>query len=685
MSAEKLTRLTLRRTSASNHLQECLALSKDLSDPLTNSIFLERAQDIENSYKDFQTAHNTIIGIIDEADFETHDKVRENAATVYYTIKAVFHQRSPPPTTCRDVPLPEAPKLNKISLPTFDGIYKDWHTFFGLFRTLVHENNSLSSIVKYQYLLSSSKGEPFNLLKGLPVIEANYETAYNTLKGRYNNKRHLGTLYFLEILHVKPLKDESVKNFRALIDTFHENVEGFRTLGFPVEQWDFLLFNLVLPKLTDAIRTTFEAEHTDTNNPTYVQLMTFLEKRAKALESVLLMSGDKTSLMRFKPNMREKAVNLKLEHLSAKPQSSKCILCPEVHPIYRCHVFNGKSAIERLAVAREYNLCRNCLSQNHATHNCSSNRTCRICNQHHHSSLHLKGPGSAAIHVGTSSHKMSSETKDIPHNVILPITPVHIQDNFGILHKVNALIDSGSMSNFISERLSKKLHIPRKYTSCIEIQGLNSMTSICKKGSIDCSVQPIHGQKPSFQFKAIITPSICSNQPSASSIASLHSHLKHLNINSDNNIPTISVDLLLGAELVPQIFTEGPIQGGSHEPIAVNSVFGWILMGKSSLSDPTHNSTCLSTTNASLEKTIQNFWELESVPNIATSSPEDEICERQFVTNYKRTETGRFMVSLPLKKNSTVGKLLPKCRSVLFLLKRDCCTIQRYVSSMSSL
>nr|XP_022921262.1 uncharacterized protein LOC111429551 [Onthophagus taurus] len=249
---------------------------------------------------------------------------------------------------------------------------------------------------------------------------------------------------------------------------------------------------------------------------------------------------------------------------------------------------------------------------------------------------------------------MSSNIKETTHKVILPIIQVNTPDQFGKLHTVNALIDSGSMSNFISERLSKKLHLPREYTSCVEIQGLNSMTSLCKKGSIHCSVQPIHSHQPSFQFKAIITPSICSNQPSISSITSMYSHLKHLNINPDKNLTTISVDLLLGAELVPQIFTDGRIQGGPNEPIAVNSVFGWIIMGKSSISNPNHHSTCLSTTNASLEKSIQRFWELESIPKETSLSKSEEMCESHFKKNCQLTSSGRFMVSLPFKTKEPV-------------------------------
>ncbi|XP_071056073.1 uncharacterized protein [Onthophagus taurus] len=633
-----------------------MALGQALpSDPIQKQIFLERAPDAEEIYKEFKSTHNTIIGLIEEKDFEAHDDIRLKADTAYYTTRAIFHQLSPQPSTeSSEISSISALKLNKLALPTFSGNHKEWHTFFDLYRTMVHENKSLSSIAKYQYLLMSLSGEAFNLLKGFPVTDANYEIAYKTLKGRYQNKRHLATLYFNEIVHLKPLKDDSSKSLRILIDTFHENIEGFRNLGFPVDKWDFLLFNIVLQKLNTPTKTTFEAEHTAYDIPTYKQLVDFLEKRAKALESVLLTSSDSTSPSSSKSNIRAKSVNMKIEEHHSNSSTTNCILCHEAHPIYRCTNFTSKSAGERLSIARDHNLCRNCLSQRHTTHNCSSSHRCRTCNQHHHTLLHFKTQTSPSVHVGTSYNTIQTSMKESNPNILLPIAIVKIQDRFGKLHRVKALIDSGSMSNFITSNLSKRLQLPRKQTSCLEIQGLNAMTSICNKGSVTCSIQPIQSSKPSFDFDAIITPSICSDQPSIASLVPLYPHLQQLNIPPEHHSSLNSVDLLLGAELVPQIITEGRLRGEPNHPIAVNSVFGWILMGRSSLSVTTSLSTCLSTTDYSLDNSIQRFWELESIPERTLLTCEEDKCENHFKNNYKRTSTGRFIVSLPFKKPNPV-------------------------------
>ncbi|XP_071054607.1 uncharacterized protein [Onthophagus taurus] len=654
---DKLTKLKLRRSVFQNRLTEARDSGQTASDDSSlQLIFLEQAKRADKAYDEFTTIHNQIIGLIEETDFDDQDKIRKDVDTAYFTIKALFHKMQQPDAS-DSVPAPSTPKLNKIVIPTFDGNYKNWPTFFDLFRTLIHENDSLSPVAKYQYLLTSLKGEAFNLLKGLPVTNENYSIAYTTLKRRYQNKRHLATLYFNEIINLKPVHDESSKSFRHFIDTFKENVEGFRSLKFPVQHWDFLLFNLLLLKINTATKTKFESEHASVEIPTYTQLIDFLEKQAKALNSVSLTSNEKTHLNQSKSsqNIRNKpSINLKVEEAT----KIKCVLCSQSHPLYRCSTFHAKSAADRLSFARDNNLCRNCLNNSHQTNSCSSTHRCRVCHQKHHSSLHFDNFKSSLVHVGTTACDVSQTSDPTNQQIILPIAFLQIKDRFGTLHLVRALIDSGSMSNFITAKLAKKLRLPRTRNTSLEIRGLNSMTSVCNKGKVKCYVQPCHTSQPSFDFDAIITPNICSDQPTYQDIQMAYEHLKNLNFQKEFKSNLKEVDLLLGAELVPQILTSGRIRGGPNDPVAVESVFGWLLMGRSSLSSSTPTSTCLSTiaSSCSLDHTIQKFWEIESIPVKSVFTPEEEACEKHFRDNYTRTTGGRFIVSLPFKSNKpTLG------------------------------
>lgn len=63
---------------------------------------------------------------------------------------------SPPPKHRNDaiwVTLPE------VKLPTFDGKYENWCFFHDNFKSLVHDDDLLTDIVKFHYLRLSLKGE----------------------------------------------------------------------------------------------------------------------------------------------------------------------------------------------------------------------------------------------------------------------------------------------------------------------------------------------------------------------------------------------------------------------------------------------------------------------------------------------------------------------------------------------
>src|SRR5699024_7096174 len=64
-----------------------------------------------------------------------------------------------------------------------------------------------------------------------------------------------------------------------------------RALKFPIDQWDFVLFNSFLSKLDDKTRTEFEIKYGSVDVPSYQQLKKFLDNHCRALESVTILSS----------------------------------------------------------------------------------------------------------------------------------------------------------------------------------------------------------------------------------------------------------------------------------------------------------------------------------------------------------------------------------------------------------
>ncbi|KAL3612999.1 hypothetical protein CASFOL_043160 [Castilleja foliolosa] len=81
------------------------------------------------------------------------------------------------------VPLPA------VSVPVFHGDYADWTRFQDLFDSVIHNCTDLQPAYKMAQLMTKLQGEPHELVKHLPVDDANYETARGLLIDRYSNTR----------------------------------------------------------------------------------------------------------------------------------------------------------------------------------------------------------------------------------------------------------------------------------------------------------------------------------------------------------------------------------------------------------------------------------------------------------------------------------------------------------------
>ena len=150
-------------------------------------------------------------------------------------------------------------KLPRINLPEFDGDLKKWPTFYDLFKTLIHDNPTISSVAKFQYLITTLSKEPQALVRHLPLTSANYSIAFDTLVRRYENPRVLATFYWKTVANSPKVQSTSPKALRDLLNIFNENVTALKQIN-SIDYWDFTLFNWMLQKIDDATRERFEIQ-----------------------------------------------------------------------------------------------------------------------------------------------------------------------------------------------------------------------------------------------------------------------------------------------------------------------------------------------------------------------------------------------------------------------------------------
>lgn len=140
-------------------------------------------------------------------------------------------------------------RLPKIDLPTFSGVYEEWHSFFGIFDSLIHSNNSLNEVQKFHYLKAALKGEAAEAIESLEITGANYRDAWYRLKERYDNERVAVQKHIEAIFELPALRKESGSDLRNLLDGILKHTRALTALKRPVKDWGDLLTYIVTSKL----------------------------------------------------------------------------------------------------------------------------------------------------------------------------------------------------------------------------------------------------------------------------------------------------------------------------------------------------------------------------------------------------------------------------------------------------
>lgn len=672
------------------------------TDPTKHNVFKIRAKLIDTLFEKFKEHHIQIVAATGDADLAAQQQIWKMVDAEYiYVLTVADELVSASDVTPRATPTSidqSAPnvKLPKLELSKFNGEFNQWQSFIDLFNSLIHNRQSISNIEKYHYLILSLEGPPLTVVKAIPLTSAGYQIAYDALIERYSNKRLLATNHWRVLKSYPPLQVEDASSLRRLVDTFNENLSILKTLNFDVDSWDFILVDLLLDKLDGSTRKRFEIHLDASTIPTYAKLKGFLLKQCVALDTMAAcksLPSTSASVKNTKPNVnthpsqysRRSFNNFEsyskpvLAHaaslnLSSSPMNnppsiaisppcghdngnkSKCPLCQQVHIIYRCPTFLALSPQERYSSAKQSRLCINCLRSDHIVNNCSSKSTCRYCNSKHHSLLHFndkqKPPPSERSDPKTinscTSISLSSSLKNT--TVLLSTVTLEVADRFGIYHKARALVDSGSQASFMVDSYARKLGLPRS-RSIVPVFGLGHNPSNASRGIATCHIRPINTTQQPIKIDTIILSQICSNLPSSPLVPEQCEHIQNLTLADPTWNKPGSIDMLLGADIYSSIIRSGIVSAQGTQLVAINTIFGFMLLGPISCSPPSINSFFVSVDLIS-DSTLKAFWEIEEVPSKNHVSPEDQQAESIFQNTLFRTSSGRFGVSLPFKTNT---------------------------------
>lgn len=713
MSASKIKQFKALRQIAVNQMNELKSFAERASKDRRWEIQFNRLFDrFEAMNEEFRKNHQNVISLMatQDDDLMAEEAIRTefefSSSCVFAIHYTIFCDKMPSSQANQSVASSNKPnvRLPQIEIPKFNGDIKSFKPFFDMFSSLVHENPDLSDIEKFNYLVSFLQGPPLTLVQCTPMTADNYQTAFESLKNRYDNKRIIA-LAHLQSIDNAPFINASLKNsksLRNLTDIFSENIAALKNMQFPVEEWSFVLYYLFCKHLDQETVEKYQMDELTDNStiPSFDSIKNYVMRHCNALDTIDF--SPKNSISLRSQTRPKNSPKFGQTFFGTIANNKVCAFCKSNHQIYKCSEFLKKSPFDRLNYAKNHSWCTNCLSSQHSIGNCNSELSCRHCSKRHHSLLHLQRFANAGdtrrnnlpprilpnlnlvtqnsdtpppppltregeiqgFEIPTSSqtntfyntnnfNAMSSPIRS--HSVLLSTALVEIFDSKGITHKARILLDSGSQTNYISEKLYKKLNLPRSDCS-FYIQGLGNMRDVTCKGLITCTLKPIGKPNPKINLEAIILPKLCPNMPSYMIEPKQWSHIQNIELSDPTFFRPGEVDLLLGAEYFPYILNGPQIFGNPNEPVAISTIFGYVLMGKINAANNVSGATSLfsmsqniDTDLLTLENCIKRFWELEDIPKSKIISPEEKLCNTIFEQTHTRDETGRYIVDLPFK------------------------------------
>ncbi|GBL97592.1 hypothetical protein AVEN_49111-1 [Araneus ventricosus] len=233
--------------------------------------------------------------------------------------------------------------------------------------------------------------------------------------------------------------------------------------------------------------------------------------------------------------------------------------------------------------------------------------------------------------------------KGKPKNLLLSTIRALVKNKFSQWVEVRCLLDVGSQSCLCTKACAKRLQLKMEKVNTV-VSCVNDASMIVK----NCVETSVSNRDKSFERELLmlvvnkitdfIPNKLINLDVDVSEFVSLADH--------SFNVPD-KIDMLLGAEIFYALLRPGQIYAQNSQLLLQNTVFGYIVSGSVDqvAEDRVHCGLIL---DGDLNKTLKQFWEVESVDVECTGNTEASLCEDHCVRTHKRNKDGRYLVSMAL-------------------------------------
>lgn len=179
------------------------------------------------------------------------------------------------------------------TIPTFDGNYQHWPSFYDIFTSLVHNDGTMPAVHKLHHLRSSLTGEAEQLVRHFSLTASNYGPAWDIVKQRYSNGRVLLDIQLRILFNQPKAMQDDAESIQTLMDTTTECLYTLQNLEVATENWDPLVIYLMTQRLPPETLKLWQKSLTGNGKrPSYRQLVAFLEDRFRTLQAIANVEGN---------------------------------------------------------------------------------------------------------------------------------------------------------------------------------------------------------------------------------------------------------------------------------------------------------------------------------------------------------------------------------------------------------
>ena len=656
--------------------------------------------------------------VADEID--STDTYMEDVYDMMAKLERLFDKTSPPPRATASATRDDASaretkvKLPKLTIQPFKGELTAWTTFWDAYEVAIHSNRSLSDIERFNYLRSLLQGPALDAITGLTLTAANYREAVEVLSKRFGNKQRIIDKHMEALLSLDAVpSDTNLKALRHLYDAIESQVRGLKSMGVTPETYGSLLSSVVVAKIPPEIRLIISRKIGDGDRK-LDDLMAILLDEVQARERAAASDVSPVKSRERSGRNHSTAAAL-LASTGGGPLA--CYYCQQPHLASACKSVTAVE--ERKRILREAGRCFVCLRRGHVVRQCTSRGRCSHCRGRHHGSIcgnqkpaegeakppdsregapvktnpsgtnpaaaPFKPDTSTTLWTNSSQAVLLQTAKAAGFNPANPKRSGHVR----------VVFDTGSQRSYVTEHVARNLSLVEEGEQPLTILTFGSnreQTRVCKFVTMGLASR----DGMTKQLRLFVVPTIC--EPIAcqpiSFCQSDFSHLAGIDLAdaSDGN-ESMKVDILIGSDQYWELVT-GETRRGDTGPVAIRTMFGWVLSGPTSRHVADAAAACLVThtlrvdglsrESQVLDDRLRSFWDLESFGIIdATNAVHDE-----FTTTVQQVE-GRYEVQLPWREGHPVlhdnyQLSLKRLHGLMKRLKQDPAILHEYDATIKS-